>query len=808
MRIEQKGLCRGDGKIFIKYRIDVPNGHTLRLSDSTKDGTSIPSNLISVRFLECIDGKKDYVAVIPNIPITQHLEFDLLDESENKIDSAVKKVNFETSKWESRFNYKVNKDLAYSIRNFDERWLDGGINITFPEILPADDYPTIVRCKLSAIGQSSENFEIDIYSGKMEKLPIRITDLGHKILTDKGCPIAVCTSEALVSFEIPDNNGYYLVVAKDSGNPDIAGFAALDPKTIRNKSDDWRFSHFNADIDSDYAIQFGSQRATDKLLEQQRNYSFELNPKYSIIVPLYETPLSFFDDMASSVLEQSYGNWELILVNASPDDEALAERVDCLAQTDTRVVPVVLDENLGISLNTRAGVDVATGDYICFFDHDDVLEPDILFEYASAINNDPNIDLLYCDEDRILPNGRLTTPYYKPEFSIDLLRSNNYICHLLCVRKSLLDTLEPSPKDVDGSQDHDLTLKVVEKSDNIHHVPRVLYHWRAHENSTASGEGLKPYARQAGVRAVQRHLDRLGIAAQVEEGKIDFTYDVRYTVQGNPKVSIIIPTKDASGVLRKCIDSVIEKTQYGNYEIILVENNSTEAATFEYYDELSGNDAVKVVAWDGPFNFSEIMNYGVNHSEGEYLLFLNNDTEVITPDWIDRMVGICQREDVGVVGAKLWYPDNVVQHAGVVIPSLQDVAVHVNSDYPRGDNAYFGLNNKVQNFSAVTGACMMTKRSVFERVGGFDSALAVAYNDIDYCLKVRELGLWVVYTPFVELYHYESLTRGVDTDPEGIKRFEGERSLFKSRWMDYYINGDPFYSRSFNPNSAFCELKK
>ena len=526
-------------------------------------------------------------------------------------------------------------------------------------------------------------------------------------------------------------------------------------------------------------------------------------PVFSIVVPLYKTPKTLFDEMLGSVLHQSYERWELLLVNASPEDDALSGAVAGASKRDPRVKVLTLEKNLGISANTNAGVAQTTGEFVCFLDHDDTLEPDALFEYARTVIEHPETDLIYSDEDKLSPDGELINPFFKPDFSIDLLRNVNYICHFLAVRRSLLVGLEPSTPEVDGAQDHDLTLKAVEHARRVHHVARVLYHWRMAEGSTALNPQTKSYALQSGVRAVQNHLSRVGIDAQVSaDPSIPFTYRVRYALPTpDPLVSIIIPSKDHTDVLDVCIRSIIERSTYRNFEIVIVENNSVETDTFAYYRELETRfpDVVRIVTWHEEFNFSKIVNFGVSKASGDYLLLLNNDTEVITPDWLEELLGICSRDDVGAVGVRLLYADDTVQHAGVVVNGKG--AGHLFKDFPDSDPGYFGLSLRVQDLSAVTAACLMTKRSAFELVNGFSEEFAVAFNDVDFCLKLREAGRLVVYTPYAKLYHYESLSRGYEDGIEKQLRFHREASLLGLRWPRHHVVGDPYINLNILPDN-------
>ena len=425
-----------------------------------------------------------------------------------------------------------------------------------------------------------------------------------------------------------------------------------------------------------------------------------------------------------------------------------------------------------------------------------------MFEYARAIESDSEIDLLYCDEDKLLEDGFYSQPFFKPDFSIDLLRNNNYICHMLTVRKSVLDSLPKAGSEFDGAQDHNLTLKVAEVARVIHHVPKVLYHWRMSASSTAANADSKPYATIAGIKAVSDHLERLGIMAKVEQSRRPFTYKITYDVAGEPLVSIIIPSKDAVNLLDTCIKSIIEKTTYANYEIVIIENNSTDEKTFDYYDEITSRyEFVRVIKWDYEFNFSKLMNFGAKHANGEYLILLNNDTELLSADWIERMLGICQRKEVGIVGVRLLYKDDTIQHAGLCVTG--GVAGHLNRALPKGNWGYFALTDAEQNFSAVTAACLMVQKSLFNEVGGFTEELAVAFNDVDFCLKVRESGKLIVYTPEVELYHYESISRGEEDSLQKKIRFHREVAYMNNKWAAYYTAGDPYINENFDMTEPY-----
>ena len=447
---------------------------------------------------------------------------------------------------------------------------------------------------------------------------------------------------------------------------------------------------------------------------------------------------------------------------------------------------------------------MATGDFIMLADHDDTLEKDACYEIVRALNKDPEIDVIYTDEDKMLLTKDIYySPNFKPDYSPDLLCSNNYITHIFCVRKSIVDKVGGEREEFDGAQDHDFIFRCCEQARKVHHIPKFLYHWRAHASSTAGNPESKMYAYDSGRRAVEAHYRRMGIPATVSLAEDIGSFRSTYEIQGEPLVSIIIPNKDLVPVLRRAIDSIFEKSTYKNFEIVICENNSTKEETFAYYEELkAAHDNVRVIVWDKAFNYSAINNFAAAQAEGEYLLFLNNDVEVITDRWIEELLGYCQRPDVGACGARLYYPNNKLQHCGIVV-GIGGIAGHICHLEKRSSGGYFGRIVKSQDVSAVTAACMMMPRKVFEEVGGFDESFEVAYNDVDLCLKVREKGYFIVYDAWCELYHYESLSRGSDEeedDPEKHARQMAEAKRLRARWPEIFEKGDPY----FNANLDYC----
>ena len=533
-------------------------------------------------------------------------------------------------------------------------------------------------------------------------------------------------------------------------------------------------------------------------LEKQRHHHFEYSPLISVAVPAYRTPEKFLAQMIDSLLAQTYGNWELCIANGSPEDSAMKKVLEEYTKKDSRIRVSELTENKGIAGNTNAALEMAQGEFVGLLDHDDLLAPNALYEIVRALDEDRNLDAVYTDEDKVTTElDEHFQPHLKPDFNLDLLRSNNYICHFFVVRRSIVQKVGGFRQEFDGAQDHDFIFRCIETAEKVGHIPEILYHWRTHKASTADNPASKMYAFDAGKRAIEAHLKRTGT-----EGIVSHTPDlgffrVKYPVQGQPLVSVIIPNKDEKETLKACIDSIREKTEYPNYEIIIVENNSTTDEIFQYYKELSQDSRIRLLRWKKEFNYSAINNYGVRHANGEYLLFLNNDVTVITPGWIKELLGVCQRPEVGAAGVKLIYPDNTIQHAGCVI-GLGGIAGHMFVDMPANRTGYLHKASILQDMSAVTAACMMMKRTAFEEAGGFTEKLSVAFNDVDLCLKVRKNHKLIVYDPYVQLYHMESKTRGAEDNKEKVRRFQEEIEYMRCQWIDILKKGDPYYNKNLS----------
>ena len=526
--------------------------------------------------------------------------------------------------------------------------------------------------------------------------------------------------------------------------------------------------------------------------------TFHYQPKISIAMPVYNVEEKWLRLCIDSILNQVYTNWELCMADDASTDPNVKKILTEYQQLDERIRVVFREQNGHISEATNSALAIATGEFVALLDNDDELAINAFYEVVKVLNENPELDLIYSDEDKIDMDGNRSDPAFKPDWSPDLLLGTNYISHLGVYRRSILEEIGGFRKGYEGSQDYDLVLRFTEKTtkERIKHIPKVLYYWRMLPTSTAVDQGSKGYAFEAGLRAVQDALVRRGINGHATHGAANGLYDVYYDIKSDKLVSIIIPTKNGYKDVQRCVSSIIEKTTYQNYEIIMADNGSTDPKMHELYAEfeqqLPGRFFVESI--DIPFNFSTINNRAVKKAHGEYLLFLNNDTEVITENWLTLMVSFAQQERIGCVGAKLLYPNNTVQHAGVIL-GLGGVAGHGHYGYPHGDLGYFGRLAINVNYSAVTAACLLMKKADFDAVGGVEEAFTVAFNDVDLCLKVQALGRDNVWLHEAELYHFESQTRGYDDKGKKKKRFEQEKVMMEEKWGPL-IENDPFY----NPN--------
>lgn len=519
-------------------------------------------------------------------------------------------------------------------------------------------------------------------------------------------------------------------------------------------------------------------------------------PRIAVLMPCYSPDPRWLQAAVESVQAQLYPHWELCIADDASPDPGVREALQRMAAADARIRLVLRESNGHISQASNSALEAVTAPWIALMDHDDVLPPDALFHVARCIQAHPDARLIYSDEDKIGDDGSRSDPYFKPDWNPDLFRSQNMFSHLGVLNTALVREVGGFRKGLEGSQDWDLVLRCMERVQpaQILHIPRVLYHWRIHAQSTAKSMTAKPYAVVAGERALTEHLARTGVRGRAEH--VGIGYRVHYALPAvAPKVSIIIPTRNAQALVRQCVESIQRRSTYPDWEIVLVDNGSDDPAAVAYFQQLAQQPRIRVLRDDSPFNYSALNNRAVAQAQGEVIALVNNDIEVLSPGWLEEMVSLALQPGVGAVGARLWYPNRTLQHGGVLL-GPGGLAVHANKGLPRGLNGYAGRAALIQTFSAVTAACLVVRKSVYEQVGGLDEAhLAVAYNDVDFCLRLHALGLRNVWTPYAELVHHESATRGDDFAPAHRERFERERQTMLARWQSV-IDHDPAY----NPN--------
>jgi len=548
--------------------------------------------------------------------------------------------------------------------------------------------------------------------------------------------------------------------------------------------------------------------------ERQRQTVFCREIMISILVPVYNTPKKFLTEMIESVQTQTYQNWELCLADGSDDQHnEVGEICRMYAADDKRIRYEKLTQNLGISGNTNVCLKMASGEFIGLFDHDDVLHPSALYEYMKRICEE-DADYLYCDESTFRGNGTIDdmlTLHFKPDFAIDNLRANNYICHFSVFDRKLLSGMELFRSRFDGSQDHDMILRLTARAKHVSHVPKLLYYWRSHKGSVAADINAKSYAIEAARGAVADHLTACGFQnfEIISTRAFETIFRIKYEILGNPSISILIPNKDHTEDLVRCIDSILKQSTYDNYEIIIIENNSIKEETFSCYEKFTReHQNIRVVTWTGEFNYAAICNFGAKEAKGEYLVLLNNDTQVISINWLEELLMYAQRSDVGAVGAKLYYPDKTIQHAGIVIGlGAHRTAGHTHYRVAQTNLGYMGRLCYAQNVSAVTGACLMVKKKLYDDLQGLDESFAVALNDVDFCLRLYKQGYLNVWNPYCELYHFESLSRGMDDQGTSAERYNRESEHFRTKWEKFLENGDPYYNPNFSLDRSDYSLR-
>ena len=769
-------------------------------SEATFAGQPIPSNVYPL-----VDGNVEKCSDwVVELPIMDGKSASVVLEDGKSGARSGFDVVFEAAKWESRLNYRLRKGLCSEIRDIERSFLLGQYQPRILRFLEGDD-SIVWRMEVAWCGSPDSMPDFRAIDGSGSSLDVQTRFFEFQPSSNQ----PAVPNRLFLSVELPKSQRFFSLVVSDPQGVIKVGFCSVNPGAYEAfKYESWKYMKDARADDELYRRWLAASRVKSGELVLQRQTEFAYAPLISVVVPCYNSDEGFLADMVASVRKQSYGNWELLLLDASSAESDVVRRLHEKV-ADQRVRYIDLGGNAGIVGNTNAGVKEARGDFVAFLDHDDLLESDALYEYVSAINRHPNVKLLFCDEDTFEVTGRYGQPVFKTQLNLDLLYSHNCVTHFLAINREFLLDIGLSTERVSGAQDYDLVLRAYEHGGEVRHVPRVLYHWRIHEGSTnGDNAASKPYAEEAGRIALQEHFDRRGVKGAVELTEHPFVYRMRYELPDpRPLVSIVIPSKDHVDMLDGCIRSIVGKSEYPRYEVIVVENNSEDAATFEYYERIQEEvQNLKVVFWPGEFNYSAIINFGASHAAGEYLLLLNNDTEVISGDFIEEMLGYLQRPEVGVVGAKLYFRDGLTQHAGMLIGPHGAVA-HVNQDFPKAREGYLGKAVRPGNFSAVTGACQMVGKELFDRVGGYTEELAVGFNDVDFCLKVGQLGYRIVFTPYAELYHYEFTSRGREVaDQDKMRRWKKEQALFTSKWPDCFLIGDPYTNPNLDPDSAYYAL--
>lgn len=793
MTLQIIGLCRGDGKGYVKIKTSS-NPDELTAFINTENNDSIQCPVISIGFpgedkSACeewgdFSHKNSYESVVA-VPLLDNTKLTVHIKNRNtheEIGTFLFHPLF--SKVKSRLTYHERPEFASQIRGIEQRRISGSPHTYVTGIYPIDEqhYSCRFHVRYPYFGQK-ESCTISVYDAAAHKLELKPIVLEDSLISDPHDPTQHI-HELVYSIIVTAEQKTLCIQAKPASQD--ACFTCILPPMFDgfvNGALDMTKHAFN---DGGYQIWYEQHRATTADIQNQRrvchSWTEKDKPLISIVTVVFRPPVEYLQALVKSIAAQSYEKFEVLFVNVSGNGEEAREINDTLAHIDDPRFRIITAENKSIAENTNVGLKEAKGDYIAFVDHDDVLEPDALYRYVNVLHDQSDADVLYCDEDR-LENGHYTLPTFKPDYNPDLLNAYNYVTHMLMVSRQVLSQVELSPADVSGAQDYDLTLKCCEKARSIANVPYMLYHWRVPQNSTSTNPDSKPYAQTAGKIVLQRHFERTGLQVDVSDSELPFRYRNRYINEATPKVSIVIPTKDHSQLLQRCLTSVLEKTTYQNYDITLVENNSTEQETFAYYDRIQDqNEKIKVVTWPGTgFNYSAICNYGAAHCDGEILLFLNNDTVIINGDWLDSMVGFFARPEVGIVGAKLLFPDNLVQHGGVWVSA--DHVGYLSDMLSDKDGGYMETMRYPYNCAAVTGACQMVRRKAFQSVGGFDENLAVVLNDVDLCLKIGQQGYLTVFDPQAKLYHSEHTSRGRDEqDVEKERRAIDEQARFYARW--------------------------
>ncbi len=804
MSISTLGLTRASGKIYVQLCLPhLPEGTVLRASASTSAHSNIPCALYP-------DGQDTYVAVLPVLNTVQTLELCSCDAAGHTTTLYTKRIHPERAKWESRARSVLAKPFTQHARGIDKRfWAQEShieISCIFQDrdefvyrgnmyIVPNDSIANPVPVCYCADGSLADARFVVV--GEYDEQPMPSVSWTRRVI-----------EFTLRASAVPEERIFVLKDAEfsETTGPFGARFTVVEGFEHFSKSVAYEQETLSAQNDPHYNDWFELHRITPAELEIQRGTQLDISPIFSLVVPLYKTPLPFFRELVDSVRAQSYPHWELLLVNASPEDNELSQAALDAARGDSRIRVLDVEHNKGISYNSNVGIQAATGDFVCFLDHDDLIEANALFEYAAAINRVPTTDVLYCDEDKLDEKGHLFYSFFKPDFNIDMLRWHNYVCHMLCIRRSLLDSIGLFDSAYDGAQDYDLTLRASEHARAITHVPHVLYHWRVSANSTATNPDAKPYTSTASVRALQAHFKRLNMDVEVTETENPNMSFVRYKVpKDTPLVSIIVAAQHGSKALERCVQSLVAKSTYPNYELIVVGDESKLSRTFQ--EELRRAKVPRIHVVDAPQEAirPECINRGAQHAQGQYLLLLLDDIEITTDDWIERLLGVCARNDVGCVGGKIVYPDGAIEQAGLSIH--KHGLCYRFCGLGRKGSGYFNFDNTRLDVSAISSDCLMLSASLFHEIGGMDESLITKYGDADVCFRIRERNLLVVYTPDVEVVHH--IPRHERFDVSEIARDYQEAAVVMQRWPQRFSEGDPYHPSALRqdpPRSYFFAL--
>lgn len=801
MKARLRCVCRGIGRVYFLFEIKGADKNQ-QIKATCDLSKTRPAICQEVEF-GAVDNHRDFVVVAPLSPHAITITLAHAKQSDHGSGAIIYKRTFSPFfiKWASRFNYRFNTETTSAIRDCEK---DGALSqddINIVMAIPTGS-STIYRCVATMPNCKINDVRIRALDENFVDSGVAPTLMGTYEIP-KGLYSPVSKLSLTFSMELPNQGKDYSIVLYR--NDKLTAFETITKLRLRSLIQDYEKEVQNASTNPNYGKWLDVTMPHKSELKAQSMIAFEYTPLISIVAPLQGTTPAQLAEMLNSITSQSYSNWELILVGSEASRGTSGHVAQELLATKHRVKFLNPKEYPAGKIDLEDILRECQGEYIGFMDAGDVLAPNALYEYVLELNEDEGIDAFYSDSDQIDPDGRRLNPYFKPDLSAFLLRETNYMRNFSVVRESLLSGNGINATPFSAPFWHELLLRCIEQTDRIHHCPKILYSERVALASEAAVTFDAKAHPSSSIEAVRNHLDRVGIDADVQDGNVPGLVNTLYKVKGNPKVSIIIPTKDNKDILNKCVESIIDRSTYKNYEIVIVENNSDDPATFENYEALRLLDhRINVMTWPQEFNYSKINNFAVDNSSGEYLVFLNNDTEVISENWIELLLGTCQQKDVGAVGAKLLYPDGTIQHGGVVIQGRG--CDHLNFNLPCNAPGYFNTALTTREVSAVTAACLMCSRQVFEEVKGFDPAYQVAFNDVDLCLKIRAAGYKVIFNSHCLLYHYESISRGPDNTGEKALRFRKELSLLMHRWSDYYVLGDPYSNANLETWNYYFDL--